>query len=80
MEVLLYAPTRLLVDYSVGFLWLMAVGTIICASLWSDITAPNQSDERYDEFSPKVFPCNPLSVVYDMYLKCIIVYFSSCLE
>ncbi|KAL2323808.1 hypothetical protein Fmac_022866 [Flemingia macrophylla] len=53
VEVLLYAPTRPVVDYSVVFLWLMAVGTVICASLWSDITAPDQYDERYNELSPK---------------------------
>ncbi|KAG4998808.1 hypothetical protein JHK84_029852 [Glycine max] len=53
VEVLLYAPTRPVVDYSVAFLWLMAVGTVICASLWSDITAPDQNDERYNELSPK---------------------------
>ncbi|KAG4395608.1 hypothetical protein GLYMA_20G248600v4 [Glycine max] len=53
VEILLYAPTRPVVDYSVAFLWLMAVGTVICASLWSDITAPDQTDERYNELSPK---------------------------
>ncbi|XP_020210393.1 signal peptide peptidase-like 5 [Cajanus cajan] len=53
VEVLLYAPTRPVVDYSVVFLWLMAVGTVICASLWSDITTPDQYDERYNELSPK---------------------------
>lgn len=62
VEVLLYAPTRPVVDYSVAFLWLMAVGTVICASLWSDITAPDQTDERYNELSPKVFPGNPTSI------------------
>lgn len=38
------------------FLWLMAVGTIICASLWSDFTsAPEQIDERYNELAAKVW-------------------------
>ncbi|XP_027363291.1 signal peptide peptidase-like 3 [Abrus precatorius] len=53
VEVLLYAPTRPIIDYSVAFLWLMAVGTVICASLWSDITAPDEFNERYNELSPK---------------------------
>ncbi|RDX83855.1 Signal peptide peptidase-like 5, partial [Mucuna pruriens] len=53
VEVLLYAPVRPVIDYSVGCLWLMSVGTVICASLWSDITAPDQVDERYNELSPK---------------------------
>ncbi|CAJ1977814.1 unnamed protein product [Sphenostylis stenocarpa] len=53
MEVLPYAPTRPVVDYSVAFLWLMSVLTVICASVWSDITAPDQIDERYNELSPK---------------------------
>lgn len=63
MEVLLYAPVRPALDYSVGCLWLMAVGTVICASLWADITAPEQIDERYNELSPKVFPCNLMSIL-----------------
>jgi signal peptide peptidase-like protein 2B len=54
VEVVLYAPTRPLIDFSVGFLWLMSVGTVICASLWADITAPDKLDERYNELSPKV--------------------------
>ena len=60
VEVLLYAPTRPLIDYSVPCLWLMAVGTVILASLWSDITTPDPYDERYNELSPKVFPCNSI--------------------
>lgn len=53
VEVLLYAPTRPLIDYSVLVLWLMAVGTVTLASLWSDITARDQRNERYNELSPK---------------------------
>ncbi|PNY05939.1 signal peptide peptidase 2B-like protein [Trifolium pratense] len=53
VEVLLYAPVRPLIDFSVGFLWLMSVGTVICAALWADITAPDKLDERYNELSPK---------------------------
>ncbi|KAK7272815.1 hypothetical protein RIF29_13855 [Crotalaria pallida] len=53
VEILLYAPPRPLVDYSVAFLWLMAVGTIVCASLWSELTSTGQNDERYDELCLK---------------------------
>ncbi|XP_038680173.1 signal peptide peptidase-like 2 isoform X2 [Tripterygium wilfordii] len=54
VELLLYAPNRPVVDYSVVFLWSMAVGTILCASLWSEFIAPDRSEERYNELSPKV--------------------------
>ncbi|XP_004515578.1 signal peptide peptidase-like 2 [Cicer arietinum] len=53
VEVLLYAPPQPILDLSVAFLWLVAVGTIVCASLWSDITAPEKSGERYNELNPK---------------------------
>ncbi|XP_071717459.1 signal peptide peptidase-like 4 [Rutidosis leptorrhynchoides] len=35
----LYSPSRPLVDVAEVFLWLMAVGTILCASYWSAWTA-----------------------------------------
>lgn len=70
VEVLPYAPTRPVVDYSVAFLWLMAVATVICASLWADITTPDQIDERYNELSPKVFPCSPISIlIFNIYAQ-----------
>ncbi|KAL3507174.1 hypothetical protein ACH5RR_032556 [Cinchona calisaya] len=53
VELLLYSPNRPIVDFSVVFLWLMAVGTLVCASLWSEFTASEQTDERYNELSPK---------------------------
>ncbi|KAK2973813.1 hypothetical protein RJ640_012283, partial [Escallonia rubra] len=59
LELLLYSPIRPIVDYAVLLLWLMAVGTIVCASVWSASTASEQSDERYNELSPKV-PVNYL--------------------
>ncbi|KAL9687043.1 hypothetical protein QQ045_031439 [Rhodiola kirilowii] len=37
VEILLYAPVRPTIDYSVVFLWMMATGTVACASLWSEI-------------------------------------------
>ncbi|XP_034685455.1 signal peptide peptidase-like 2 [Vitis riparia] len=53
VELLLYAPTRPVVDSAVVFLWMMAVGTVVCASLWSEYIACEQNDERYNELSPK---------------------------
>ncbi|KAI5402101.1 Signal peptide peptidase-like 3 [Lathyrus oleraceus] len=53
VEVLLYAPVRPVIDFSVGCLWLMSVGTVICASLWADFTATDKADEHYNDFSPK---------------------------
>ncbi|KAG5231935.1 signal peptide peptidase [Salix suchowensis] len=41
------------VDLSVIFLWMMAVGTVVCASLWSEISGPEEAGERYNELSPK---------------------------
>ncbi|TYK01648.1 signal peptide peptidase-like 5 isoform X2 [Cucumis melo var. makuwa] len=52
VKLLLYAPKRPVVDFSVVFLWMMAVGTVACATLWSEITAV-QTEERYNELSPK---------------------------
>jgi signal peptide peptidase-like protein 2B len=60
VELLLYAPERPVVDFSVAFLWIMALGTILCASFWSEFTSSEQTDERYDELSPKVLTFNPL--------------------
>ena len=59
VELLLYAPTHPVVDVSVVFLWMMAIGTIFCASRWSEFTASEQTDERYNELSPKVFSIQP---------------------
>lgn len=54
MELLLYAPKSPVVDYAVAFLWLMSVGTVFIASVWSHVTGPKKNDEQYDELSPKV--------------------------
>ncbi|VFQ92308.1 unnamed protein product [Cuscuta campestris] len=51
VDLLLYAPDRPILDYSVIFLWLMAVGTVFCASIWSKITASKASDDY--QLSPK---------------------------
>lgn len=60
VELLFYAPVRPVVEFSVVFLWLMSVGTVACASLWSEITASEQIEERYNELSPKVLNMLPL--------------------
>ncbi|KAL0432973.1 UNVERIFIED_CONTAM: Signal peptide peptidase-like 3 [Sesamum latifolium] len=53
VELLLYSPDRPILDYSMIILWLMAVGTIVSASLWSEITGSEQTDERYNQLSRK---------------------------
>ncbi|XP_031255828.1 signal peptide peptidase-like 2 [Pistacia vera] len=58
VELLLYAPNRPVIDFSVILLWILAVGTIIVASLWSDFTNEH-TDERYNEISPKESPTVP---------------------
>lgn len=55
VEFLLYAPTRPVVDFSVLFLWAMAVGTIVTASLWQEFGTSEHTNERYNELSPKVY-------------------------
>ncbi|KAL1217091.1 Signal peptide peptidase-like 4 [Cardamine amara subsp. amara] len=42
----LYSPKRPAVDVAEVFLWLMAVGTILCASYWSAWTAREESIEQ----------------------------------
>lgn len=42
----LYSPQRPLVDVAEVFLWLMAVGTILCASYWSAHSAREAAIEQ----------------------------------
>ncbi|CAM0152546.1 unnamed protein product [Urochloa decumbens] len=56
VEVQLYSPNRPVVDLSACFLWIMAVGTIVCASLWSELVACEQVDERYNQLTRKDGP------------------------
>ncbi|XP_026666440.2 signal peptide peptidase-like 2 isoform X2 [Phoenix dactylifera] len=42
VEVLLYSPNRPVVDFSATFLWLMAVFTIVIASIWPEYIACDQ--------------------------------------
>ncbi|XP_050374604.1 signal peptide peptidase-like 5 [Argentina anserina] len=53
VEILFYSPKRPLVDYSVAFLWLMSVGTVIAASYWKTITVVEQNDDPYNELAEK---------------------------
>ncbi|XP_060173925.1 signal peptide peptidase-like 3 [Lycium barbarum] len=52
VEILLYSPDRPILDYSAMFIWLMAVGTIFCASFWSEFTTSKESN--YYEQAPEV--------------------------
>lgn len=54
MELLIYSPNRPVVDYSVVFLWMMSVGTVVSATLWSDIVGSEEYDEPSNQLSPKV--------------------------
>lgn len=42
----LYSPKRPAVDVAEVFLWLMAVGTILCASYWSAWTTREEAIEQ----------------------------------
>lgn len=53
----LYSPNRPVVDLSACFLWIMAVGTIVCASLWTEFVAMEHVDERYNQLTRKVHFC-----------------------
>ncbi|XP_039042806.1 signal peptide peptidase-like 5 [Hibiscus syriacus] len=53
VELLIYAPTRSIVDASVVFLWAMSVGTLITASLWQEFGTSEQPDQHCDESSLK---------------------------
>ncbi|KAJ1408637.1 Presenilin/signal peptide peptidase [Sesbania bispinosa] len=46
VSIQLYSPRRPMVDVAEVFLWLMAVGTILCASYWSAWTAREAVIER----------------------------------
>lgn len=66
VELLFYAPVRPVVEFSVAILWLMSVATVACASLWSEIIASEQTEERYNELSPKVL--NMLPLIFLLYI------------
>ncbi|KAK6772824.1 hypothetical protein RDI58_028062 [Solanum bulbocastanum] len=52
VEIMFYSPDRPIVDYSAMFIWMMAVGTIFCASFWSEFTTSKEND--FSEQSPEV--------------------------
>jgi len=59
VTVQLYSPRRPAVDVAEVFLWLMAVGIILCASYWSAWNAREAAIE-HDELL-KVFSCISLA-------------------
>lgn len=54
VDLVLYSPYRPVINFSQIFLWLMAVGTIVCASLWSKFIANEQSDDCYKQLTRKM--------------------------
>ncbi|CAN1732086.1 Signal peptide peptidase-like 5 [Linum perenne] len=54
LELRVYAPNRPVVDISVIFLWMMAVGTVATASLWQELNTPKDSNGPNADLSPKV--------------------------
>ncbi|XVE84535.1 hypothetical protein DITRI_Ditri17bG0021000 [Diplodiscus trichospermus] len=59
VELLLYAPTRPIVDCSVLFLWAMSVGTIVTASLWQEFGTSEPTNDRYNELSKESSNAGP---------------------
>ncbi|KAH9605697.1 hypothetical protein KSS87_015534 [Heliosperma pusillum] len=53
VELQIYLLKRSVVDLSNSIIWLISVGTLIVASIWPDLAGREQSDERYNELSPK---------------------------
>lgn len=56
VQVLLFSPVRPLADWAEMFLWIMAVGTIACASYWSVQSIKMEANERYKELDEKESP------------------------
>uniref|UniRef100_A0ACD6A425 Uncharacterized protein n=1 Tax=Avena sativa TaxID=4498 RepID=A0ACD6A425_AVESA len=56
VELQLYSPIRQVVELSAGFLLIMAVGTIVCASLWSEFVVCEQADEHYNQLTRQEGP------------------------
>ncbi|KAL2900804.1 Signal peptide peptidase-like 2 [Bienertia sinuspersici] len=54
VELQMYLINRSIVDLSNSLIWAISVATLIVASVWPDLCVKEQqSDERYDELSPK---------------------------
>lgn len=68
MELLLYSPKRPVVDISEIFLWLMAVGTIVCASLWTEFVTCEQTDERYNQLVRMVYLSDNLVCICHLFV------------
>ncbi|XP_038984290.1 signal peptide peptidase-like 2 isoform X5 [Phoenix dactylifera] len=52
VDIQLYSPNRPAIDPAAAILWLMAVGTVVCASLWDEYIACKQ-DQTNAEISRK---------------------------
>lgn len=53
VELQLYSPNRPVVDLSEVILWMMAVGTIVCSSIWAKFVANEEPDDHYKRLSIK---------------------------
>lgn len=53
VELQIYLLKRSIIDLSNSLVWVMSVATLIAASVWPDLCGHEQTDERYDELSPK---------------------------
>uniref|UniRef100_A0A0D6QY32 PA domain-containing protein n=1 Tax=Araucaria cunninghamii TaxID=56994 RepID=A0A0D6QY32_ARACU len=53
VELLIYSPYRPVVDVSEICLWMMAIGTIVCSSLWSKFIVDEEPEDRYKQLSLK---------------------------
>lgn len=53
VDLQIYLLKRTVFDLSNSLLWAISVGTLIVASVWSDLAGRDRSDERYNPLSPK---------------------------
>jgi signal peptide peptidase-like protein 2B len=63
VELQLYSPIRPVVELSAGFLLIMAVGTIVCSSLWSEFVACEQVDEHCNQLTRQVLTFVPIQTI-----------------
>ncbi|KNA24466.1 hypothetical protein SOVF_015390 [Spinacia oleracea] len=53
VELRIYLLKRSVIDLSNSLVWFISLATLIAASVWPDLCGHEQTDERYDELSPK---------------------------
>ncbi|KAL2894109.1 Signal peptide peptidase-like 2 [Bienertia sinuspersici] len=70
VSVLLYSPQRPVVNVAEVFLWLMAVGTILCASYWSTWSA-REAIAEHEKLLKVNINCSPiiLCIVVTLYRR-----------